>query len=233
MSVTIVREYWKYPFLAVLRIVVVTGAFLATGVFLSNQGASGQHFPTEVPPLDSTDSLIFLPAQCFEGNASLRHLIDESFSINHPLSPGNQIHGWDNFIAMLFWYIAAVLAEVTRFIVRGQDRPGWRQTFGQKFARTFPYIVRNEWAIALAFTAYLLGGIAISSWTVGSSVIFITQMRSWAKHSGWMQLTNGKSPEDDATTFGQLVPIFLCALTVFSFCQIISGEYLLCQQWVY
>jgi hypothetical protein len=222
MSVTIVREYWKYPVLAVLRIIVVTGAFLATGVFLSNQTAAGNRFPTEVPPFDSSDSLMFMRAICFEGDTSLRDTISDSF--HRSTSPGNVIHGWNNFIAMLFWYIAAIIAEATRFIYRGQGRPGWRDRVGRKYRENCGFLVRHEIIVVIVFTIYLIGGIAISSWTVATSVQFIMQLRLWVNRSGWMLMPGGKSPEDDATSFGQLIPMFLTALTVFSFCQIISGR---------
>ena len=51
MAVTIGKHYWEHPFLASLRVVITTAVFVATGVFLSNQGmAAGSQlgFPTEV-----------------------------------------------------------------------------------------------------------------------------------------------------------------------------------------
>jgi succinate-acetate transporter protein len=38
-----------------------------------------------------------------------------------------------------------------------------------------------------------------------------------------MQLNNNENPENDPTTFGQLVPLLLISLTVFTFLQIVSG----------
>ena len=221
MSVTIVREYWKYPILAILRTIVVIGAFLATGVFLSNQNAQERPFPTEVPPFGTNNSLVFLPAACFEGDTSLRHTLGHSFD---GVSPGSKIHGWNNYIAMVVWYAAAAIAETTRFVRRKKDGKGKRAAIARKFRRSCVFMTRHPTAVAWIFALYLIGGIGISAWTVGTSTVFILQMRLWAKQSGWMQLSDGgKSPEDDATTFGQLVPVFLTALTIFSFCQILSG----------
>jgi len=39
----------------------------------------------------------------------------------------------------------------------------------------------------------------------------------------------GFSPEDDPTTFGQLIPLFLIFLTFFAFLQIMSGTFTLSQ----
>ncbi len=38
-----------------------------------------------------------------------------------------------------------------------------------------------------------------------------------------MQLSNKRNPENDPSTFGQLVPLLLMSLTVFTFLQIVSG----------
>jgi hypothetical protein len=38
-----------------------------------------------------------------------------------------------------------------------------------------------------------------------------------------MQLNNNQNPENDPSTFGQLVPLLLMSLTVFTFLQIVSG----------
>ena len=224
MSVAVVQEYWKYPVLALLRIIVVTGAFLATGIFLSAQDATGLVFPTAVPPANATESLIFLPATCFGDGASLRKAVDDTF---HKVD-GERIHGWSNYLAMLVWYVFAVLVEVARFFARGKEHgdaaAGWRARASRRLERSCGFFARRETVVAVLMIAYLVGGIAISTWTVASAGLYIVQLRSWVKHSGWMQLENGDNPEDDATTFGQLVPIFLCALTLFSFCQIISGK---------
>ncbi|EGS19678.1 uncharacterized protein CTHT_0041590 [Thermochaetoides thermophila DSM 1495] len=51
----------------------------------------------------------------------------------------------------------------------------------------------------------------------------LLQMRSWLRDSGWMDLGDrGLSPEDDPSTFGQLIPLLLIFLTLFTFLQIMS-----------
>lgn len=67
MSVTIVRNYWKYPWLALFRVICISGVFIVTGVLLTNQNArEDPPFPTTLPLANETDSLIFLPAACFQ-----------------------------------------------------------------------------------------------------------------------------------------------------------------------
>ncbi|KAK1486238.1 hypothetical protein CTAM01_12289 [Colletotrichum tamarilloi] len=49
--------------------------------------------------------------------------------------------------------------------------------------------------------------------------------RRWVKRSRWLELDEGgQSEEDDATSFGQLVPIILVGLTAFTFLSILSGK---------
>src|SRR4051812_2297546 len=55
MSITVVQNYWRFPFLSVLRIAATICVFLVTGLILANQAHSGfvddkgnsVHFPTE------------------------------------------------------------------------------------------------------------------------------------------------------------------------------------------
>lgn len=83
-------------------------------------------------------------------------------------------------------------------------------------------------AVKLLLSLYLSGGITVSAVTVWFSAHYMMSLRSWAKASGWLQKdAGGQSEEDDATSFGQLVPIFLSLLTLFSFAQVITGEFIL------
>ncbi|KAL2282253.1 hypothetical protein FJTKL_11074 [Diaporthe vaccinii] len=50
-------------------------------------------------------------------------------------------------------------------------------------------------------------------------------LRRWAQNSGWLETDPTKlqvSPEDDATSFGQQVPILLTFLTVFTAAQTVN-----------
>lgn len=75
------------------------------------------------------------------------------------------------------------------------------------------------------FLLYLLGGIAISCAIVVIQGKYVFALRRWVNNSGWMELEDGQNPENDATSFGQLVPICLTALTLFAFLGIISGKH--------
>lgn len=64
MSVAIVRHYWRYPLLAFVRVVVITGVFIVTGLLLGNQNATRAAFPTSVPTSTKANSLIMMRAAC-------------------------------------------------------------------------------------------------------------------------------------------------------------------------
>jgi hypothetical protein len=49
------------------------------------------------------------------------------------------------------------------------------------------------------------------------SFVYIRDLRRWVRPSGYMEEGNDRNPKEDPTTFGQLVPIFLTLLTVFTF----------------
>ena len=109
MSVTVVRNYWKFPWLAILRIICTSGVFIVAGLLLTNQNAREKDppFPTEVPLTNETDSLIFLPAACFQNSSSdaLTNTIHNTTKNGSAFwdtlkwsKPGNLIQGWN-------WYI--------------------------------------------------------------------------------------------------------------------------------
>ncbi|KAK9771419.1 hypothetical protein AB5N19_03169 [Seiridium cardinale] len=237
-----VRDYWRYPWLALLRGVCVTGVYILAGVLMSNQNVSTDPkviFPTVVPPANETDSLMFLPAACFQdSNAKLSNTFEQSFSGNEQFfvntignsTPRNKIQGWNMYIVMLLFYIAALIVEFIRWWRRGAKRvhskykKGLVDMIGRWFPKARPYGRFFRKVVEISFLIYLLGGIAISCATVILSGQYIFALRAWVDRSGWLQLDNGQNPENDATTFGQLVPIFLTALTFFTLMGIISEK---------
>ena len=54
--------------------------------------------------------------------------------------------------------------------------------------------------------------------------IYIQSLRKWMNESPWMKKEGGKNPEYDSTTFGQLVPLLLTLLTVFTTLQLIGSK---------
>jgi hypothetical protein len=255
MSVTIVRDYWRYTWLAVLRVLVISAVFLVTGVLLTNQNATGLvlptnevlKFPTTLPTSDDKDSPLFLPAACFqEGSKYLTTTFETTFGSQEELrqsllfsQPGNRIQGWPFYVVMLLCYGAAILVEAIRFVQKGNAKNpfGHRAALVKRLAKLTFYKptsespnARNKLSFHLTivkvlFALYQIGGIGISAATVVLSGNYMIRLRSWARNSGWMEVDNdGRSAEDDATSFGQLVPIFLCLLTLFTFAQAIGGE---------
>jgi hypothetical protein len=223
--------------LAFVRVACVTGVFILTGVLMSNQNVSdnaGLVFPTGVPHANETSSLMFLPAVCFQGDSHLLDTLQDSVSSSQQFfvnaignsTPKNKIQGWRWYLIILFFYGAAVLAEFIRFCRRGQNRPGWRRRMGTFLRRYVGTGTRSRAVFKYVFLLYLVAGVGIGSVTVVVTSSYIFDLRSWVNASGWVALGNNNvNPENDATSFGQLVPIFLSALILFSFLQTISGQF--------
>ncbi|KAH8647147.1 hypothetical protein BX600DRAFT_518432 [Xylariales sp. PMI_506] len=235
MSVTIIRNYWKYPVLALVRVLCVSGVFVLTGVLLSNQNASSAiPFPTAIPPKSANGSLILLPAICFQDpDMHLLTTLQESTTSANAFfkdsivdqTPHNFIMGWRWYLISLLFYGAAMIAEFIRFCRRGQSRPGWRATLGKRLHRYVNSGTHLIWLFKWIFFIYIVCGIGISCATVIFSARYIFGLRDWVYGTGWMQLgDNGENPEQDATTFGQLVPIFMSALILFTLLQTVSEK---------
>lgn len=232
MAVTIVRNYWQYPWLGLLRVLCITGVFIFTGLIFINQNAEGAlDFPTDVPRANETSSLLFLPAACFESSDSpvgrtLKASTDTAKDFGDVMvhsNPGNRVHGWNLYLVTLFFYMAALVAEIIRFIRRGRERPGWRSKFANKISPLLHPFRKTKKLVSGIFLIYIALGIGISAASTFMAGTYIFSMRSWVYKSGWIQYENNKNPEQDATDFGQLVPIFMSSLILFSFLQIISG----------
>ncbi|KAK8009445.1 hypothetical protein PG991_011996 [Apiospora marii] len=235
MSVTVVRHYWQYPLLALLRVLCVTGVFIVTGLLMVNQNAADADikFPTEVPPANETMSLLFLPAACFEtGNSPLKDTFRNTtadantfFAKNlNQSTPGNTIHGWNWYIILLLFYLAAIVAEAIRYLRRNKHHAGWRGALGKRMSRVFPPRTRLRKAVSFGYLAYLTGGVVVSAIAVVKSIIYIFQLRDWVERSGWMETDNGINPENDWSSFGQLVPIFMSGFILFTIAQSVSEK---------
>ncbi|KAI0025952.1 hypothetical protein F4780DRAFT_789440 [Xylariomycetidae sp. FL0641] len=233
MSVTIVRNYWRYPFLAFIRIVAISLLFIATGLVFVNQNADNAlKFPTGVPKADQFNSLLFLPAACFESSTpeaarTFQQTTKSGKDFFQTLSdstPDNTIQGWNWYVVILLFYAAALITETVRFFRRARSRKGWRAAVGKRLHGWFPAGSKQNTFFAWVFLIYLIGGIGISFTVVIKTASYIFKLRSWVANSGWIQLDNNQNPENIATTFGQLVPLFSTALIVFSLAQILSEK---------
>ncbi|KAI1651309.1 uncharacterized protein F4817DRAFT_356254 [Daldinia loculata] len=222
ISVTIVRNYWRFPWLAALRVISITAVFVVTGLLMTNQNADMEMlFPTGVPDANETASSIFLPAACFQGGShTTLDTVKETILSAHAFfkdniaqsTPRNKIQGWNLYIMTLLFYGAAIIAELVRLIRRSKSRPGWRGHVGNQFRKcgslgTTTARKISQWVS----TIYLLAGVILSYVVTVISTRYIFELRTW-------------NPENDAKSFGQLVPILSSALIVFSFAQIISEK---------
>lgn len=234
ISVTIVRNYWRFPWLAGLRVLSITFIFIATGLLMTNQNTDIERtFPTGVPNANETDSLLFLAAACFQNDE--RTAADtfgettsnaQVFFVDNiaESTPRNKIQGWNLYILTLLFYGAATIAEVLRFFRRGYSRPGWRGKVGKQFRRCCSLWPPLRKFVSGVFLAYLSAGVGLSCAVTIISTQYIFNLRKWVNNSGWIEVENNQNPENDAKSFGQLVPIFSSALILFSFAQIISGK---------
>ncbi|SPQ23339.1 8a176297-9c53-46cb-8a71-a93f7138ac22 [Thermothielavioides terrestris] len=225
MALTISRNYWHHFSVAALRITVTTLLFIVTGVLLANAGSTSLGFPTKVPADTDQYSLMLLPAACFQtgDQASLSKEIEKSLkasSVDAFFS--GQIPGFGNYLIMCLFYLIAMAVSLGRIIPGGLDHHGRRSRFIRWMRRVFPVLFRIKRFFYALFCLYLFAGVGISAWTVGIAADYIFHLRRWVNESGWMQPVNNQNPENDPTTFGQLVPVLLMSLTVFTFLQIIS-----------
>ncbi|KAF9773225.1 hypothetical protein IL306_008998 [Fusarium sp. DS 682] len=277
MSITVVRNYWEFAWLAVMRVICKTGVFIFAGILLSNQNTDQELlFPRKTPPVDSPNSTIFLPAACFQSkDTNLAVTIDDSLEkgnfINSVVlsTPGNRIEGWNKFHIILLWYTVAVCMEFAMFIRKGNRRNGKRAALVGAFWRlmvlvgkgTVKWMFRKKTKQSQAtsqhtssisntqvtptateetpeqrtkhhlkfigqylLTLYYLIGIGICIWTVAASGHYIGNLKQWAQDSGWLRTDEkGANVENNATSFGQLVPIFTSGLVVFTFLEMISS----------
>ena len=235
LSVTIVRHYWRYPALAFLRVLCITGVFTVTGLLMVNQNASDAEirFPTDVPPANATSSLLFLSAACFETDKSPLHDTFKNttsdaeafFAKNiRDSAPGNTINGWNWYILLLLYYAAAIVAEGVRFVRRRKGQAGWGGTLARQVSRIIKPRSNLRKLMTYGNIAYLVGGILVSAIAVVNSINYIFKLRNWVARSGWIEEDNGVNPENDWSSFGQLVPIFMSGFILFSIAQIVSGR---------
>jgi hypothetical protein len=227
MSVTVVSQYWKHKLLAVFRILLVTGLYIVTCLLLSNQNAELElQWPTAVPGRNETNTLPVLPAACFEGNGSavdktLRDTFGRgakhiSENVIVQSTPSNHIVGWNFFILMVLWYGAALIAELFRL---WYHRPSYAQ--GHPRARCGAF---GKW-VGRAFWFYQFAGTTFCMVAIVMSYKYIQDLRSWMDKSPWLKKQlDGTNLENDATSFGQLVPLLLILLTVFALLQLIGGR---------
>lgn len=248
LSMSIVRNYWRNLWQSSLRVILISGIILVTGLVLTNQDAdTAIKFPTVIPgpgANETNNGLLFLPAACFQADAHMWKTVQETFSGSEQSrnaifldNPSNHIRGWGYYLAMLLWYLLAlVVTYVRRFYHILRKYGAWAA-----IGRAFIPICCSSWVpeeendtndkhhklFKWLHTVYMLCGVALGSATAITSANFIMTLRRWAQNSGWLETDPTKlqvSPEDDATSFGQQVPILLTFLTVFTAAQTVNGK---------
>jgi hypothetical protein len=186
MSVTVVSKYWEHKLLAFSRILLVTGLYIVTALLLSNQNAGlAVQWPTAVPMNGETETLLVLPAACFQGdNSTFDPTFYDTFGhggtqladVLATSTPNNHIVGWNFFILMILWYGAAMIAEFFRLCYRRRlktklqnKRWNWSKWFDS------------------AFWFYQFAGTVFCSVAIVMSYMHILSLRSWMDKSPWLK----------------------------------------------
>ncbi|VBB80340.1 Putative protein of unknown function [Podospora comata] len=230
MAVTVSSNYWEHRFVGGLRLIVTSLVYVITGILLSNRGEPDLGFPTQVPANNETHSFMLLPAACFQTDGiRLGTELDKSFKVSSANEFFNgQVHGWTQFIILFLFYFLAAMVSVGRLVRRGQDHNGRRTRFIAWFKLNLRPLFRWKRFFYILFGLYLIAGIAVSCWTVVTSALYVFALRRWVHSSGWMEPIDEELPdriaENDPSTFGQLVPVLLISLTLFTFMQVISDR---------
>ncbi|KAI9771249.1 MAG: hypothetical protein M1839_002833 [Geoglossum umbratile] len=215
MSVTVVSQYWKHKLVAILRTLLTSGLYMVTGILLSNQGAD--KWPSFIPK-EKSDNLtaLVIPAMCFQSgkmaavSSAVHDTVGKGANIRHVIvdsTPNNHIQGWNFFVLMILWYGGAVIADLVRLWYRRGLRGAW-----------------HKWGCRI-FWFYQFVGAVFSSIAIVMSYIYIRDLRSWMNGSGWIHKEDDQNPENDATSFGQLVPLLLILFTVFTLLQLIGDKF--------
>lgn len=209
-SVAIVSRYWENRGVALIRIFVITLVYILTALVFANQNsATKPPFPTSPPPSRDIDSMVF-PAACFMStDTSLNNTLTSTSrqgstgftnAVLHD-NPSGLIHGWGAFIGMVLLYGLAILGVV--FF-----------RFGVTRARSQRKNIRKcfYWIYWMYQLIVVVAGLVV----ISLAFDYIQKLRKGMKKSGWLEMKEGVNPEDEWATFGQLVPIFLCLMTVYA-----------------
>lgn len=230
LTLLVSKHYWEHPWVAGIRTVATALLYLATGILLSTQAAPGSElaFPTQVPKDDDKWSTLLLPAACFQGSAAqFGNTLQQSFQGAGLFKVGDRITGWTPFVILVLYYVLANIVTLGRVVRAGRENGGRRE----KFCKWFVDVVgtkKLKWVNRIGgqvYGVYLLAGLAISGYTMASSSEYIAMLRRWVDRSGWIQLFDGTNSENDPKSFGQLVPLLMMTLTVFTFLQMLSGKW--------
>ncbi|KAI9647249.1 hypothetical protein NHQ30_003632 [Ciborinia camelliae] len=223
LSMIVVSEYWKIKSVAIIRIILVGILYALTGIILTNQnvGSGPNTWPSGVPNQNESSSTMILPAACFLSKDSLfMDSLNRTFATTKSFeiavvdsTPGNHIVGWNLWILMLLFYILSFLVDfirtccnryrsaVTRYRVR------W---FGPRASKFICWI----------FWGYQVLGTILCGSALVNSFKYILKLRGWMDASGWIEPDiGGKNPENDPTSFGQMVPLLMILMTFFTFLQ--------------
>lgn len=215
-----------------MRVASIYALYILTGIIYSKQDGAGADgfFPTSVPTAndDTLAYLMLYPAACFEGNvtdfSALGSTLNDTFTQYNTFSapqllktlqhsgPHNRIHGYTAWVIMMALFASAFCCSGIRSIFR--PLAGRSQWWGRCSIFLWRMFLVLQSASCIASLGFVV-----------NSYQYVTGMRIWMNNSGWMHLDeDGRNPEMDPSSFGQLLPVVLILLTIFQAAQALSGE---------
>ena len=204
--IALVSEYWKAPFSATLRTIVMVVIFTVLGVLLNHQTTRVQS-PEYQPPNSRKDSTVLLPMSCFldpqfkDIYSSLASSVREEIG-----SPVSTWQSWQ-FPLWIVLLIGFVLGIIRSLIQLRRDPAKNRESHRLWNSMVILFYKGLAWAISMIMI--------IIAWA------HIYSLRSWVGRSGWIEPGRIPNPENDWLGNGQILPM----LQLLMICIFISNEF--------
>lgn len=155
------------------RFLLVLVSQLLTGIMFANQNrvtSSGGHFPTDVPPKNTTETLLTLPAACFYPSGGLPANATQSKPAVSKFSPGYRL-----WIATMSAYGLMFFLSIWAFVAQERLR-----------RKSITHLL--YWSLQV----FVVGG---TTTVAILSFIHIQRLRAWMADSGLIDKLTGHNPE--------------------------------------
>lgn len=244
MSVTIVSKYWKHKLVACFRVLLTIALYMVTAVLLANTNTDDEiAWPVNppdknIPGRQDYETPLVPQAACFQKDkGAIFDITRQTFGRNGKnlarvlgtsIPKNNKVPGWNFFLLLVLWYAFAIVAEALRFFLHFSSvrRGVHHATDLVPQGRIRRIFSPSNKYLGGIFWFYQFVGACFCTVTIVITGLYVTKLRGWMNQSGWIEKNQNTNPEYDPTTFGQLVPLLLVLLTVFTFLQLIGGKWL-------
>ncbi|KAG8534406.1 uncharacterized protein KY384_001251 [Bacidia gigantensis] len=198
LSLSLVREYWKAPASALLRVVGIAVIFGYLLKLLIYQG-SRKDFPEYQPPLGMTSSALLLPATCFLDSefADFYRSYTEAQkqTIGYPMKP---------------WQFEELVIYVFNFVglIAGLGRTLWQLQWDRHHRGSTRTYTRWQ-SLGIAF--YKVQAVIVFLAVNVGAFVRIYSLKTWVNQSGWIKPGRTNNPENDWLAISQILPLILLA----------------------